>query len=142
MKYIYRNNTKRTILYRNYFWLPDDEISTAFPVPDELGLTCIQEGEPPDAVLFHDDVTIAPGEQAVVTLNAPAFSNKVDISIQCMTLNSGVACRFGSLNNNPIPIDTRVFSQVLEWELCSRIFLENSTENEAVISITAIETGD
>ncbi len=58
-----------------------------------------------------------------------------------MTLNSGVACRFGSLNNNPIPIDTRAFSQVLEWELCSRIFLENFTENEAVISITAIETG-
>ena len=140
MNYIYRNNTKRTILYRNYYWLPDDEISTSYPVPDSLGLTCIQEGDSPDPILFHDDIIILAGEQAEVCLDAPTISHNIALSILCLSQDSGVECRFGSPNNRAIPIDLRSFSQVLSWDLCSCIFLLNTTENEARISVSAIES--
>ena len=139
MNYIYRNNTKRIILYRNYYWLPDDEISTPFPVPDSLGLSCFREGTPPDPVLFHDDIIIHPGGQTTVNLDAPIISHNVALSIICLSHDSGVECRLGSIHNKPIPIDLRSFSQVLSWDLCSRIFFLNTTNNEAQISVSAIE---
>lgn len=139
MNYTYRNDTSHTILYRGYFWLPGDEIDTPYPVPSSLGLTCIQQGTSPDPVLFHDDVVVPAGEQVEVFLNEPTISHNVALSILCLTQNSGVECRFNSPDNRPLPIDLRSFSQTLSWNLCSRIFLNNPTDIEARISITAIE---
>lgn len=141
MSYIYRNNTKRTILYRNYYWKPDDEVSTPFPLPQDLGLTCIHSDAEPDPVLFHDDIVIQSKQNAEVLLDYPAISHNVALYIQCMSQNSGAVCRFNSLNNRPIPIDARSFFQVIPWELCSHIFLNNPSEQEVIISITAIESG-
>lgn len=141
MNYIYRNDTPHTILYRGYYWLPGDEIDTPYPVPSSLGLTCIQQGSSPDPVLFHDDVAVPAGGDAEVFLDAPALSHRISLDIQCMTPDSGVACRFNHRDNKPIPIDARGFAQVLVWELCSCLFFENSTDTEAIISVTAIETG-
>lgn len=139
MKWIYRNNTKHIIGYRNYTWLPDEQHELSFPVPVSLGLTCIQLGSVPDPVLFHDDVVVAAGSSACIEINPPALSHNVSLNIQCMIQSSGVECRFNHSDNNPVPIDVRGFSQVMEWELCSRIFLSNSTDTEAIISISAIE---
>ena len=141
MNYTYRNNTKRTICYKLDTWLPGDERSTTHPVPSELGLTCIQEGTSPDTVLFHSDIFIPPASSNIIDINAPIRSHNIALSIQCMTPSSGVACRFNHEDNKPIPIDARAFSQTLAWDSCSRIFLENSTDTEAVISVTAIEAG-
>ena len=139
MKYIYRNDTHSVIVYRNDTWLPDEQLETAYSVPDDIGLTCIQLGQPPDPVLFHDDVIVSAGEQVTVNIDAPTLSHSVALTIFCISPSSGVECRFGSPENKPIPIDMRAFSQTLNWALCSRIFLYNSTDSEAVISISAIE---
>ncbi len=140
MNYIYRNNSNSTIIYRNYCWPPKDEVSTPFPVPSSLGLSCIQQGDSPDPVLFHDDIIIPAGEQVEISIDVPAISHNIALSILCLTHNSGVECRFGSPNNKAIPIDVRSFSQVLSWDLCSRIFFTNTTQNEAQISVSAIES--
>ena len=139
MTYLYRNDTTHTICYRNDLWLPGKTIETTYSVPDELWLTCLQMGNCHDPVIFHDDVLILAGQTLELAIEAPTFSHNVALSIQCMTPNSGVECRLGYENNKPIPIDARTFSQTLDWSLCSRIFLHNSTDNEAVISITALE---
>ena len=139
MNYIYRNDSHQAVSFLDYCWLPDEILSTPYPVPVSLGLTCIQQGIPPDPVLFHDDVAVSPGEHASVNIPAPALSHNVVLSIQCMTPSSGVECRFGSSQNKPIPIDVRAFSQTLDWILCSQILLHNPTEAEAVISVSAIE---
>ena len=139
MNYIYRNDTHHAVLYRNLSWLPDELLESVFPVPDELGLTCIQSGHPPDPVLFHDDVIVPAGEQLIVSIDAPALGHAVILTISCMSPSAGVECRFGSSENKPIPIDARTFSQTIDWALCSHIFLLNPTDTEAVISVTAIE---
>ena len=139
MKYIYRNDTHHIIHYRRFSWLPDEQLETPYPVPDDLGLTCIQLGQPPDPVLFHDDVIVPAGEQVIVSIDAPALSHAVALTVFCISPSSGVECRFGSSENKPIPIDMRAFSQTLDWALCSRIFLLNPTDAEAIISVSAIE---
>lgn len=139
MNYIYRNDTHHVIAYRYDTWLPDEQVETVYPVPDEIGLTCIQLGQPPDPVLFHDDVIVPAGEQVAISLNAPVLGHAVALTIFCISPNSGVECRFGHSENNPIPIDMRAFSQTIDWALCSQIFLHNPTDTEAIISISAIE---
>ena len=139
MNWIYKNNTDKIILYRNNTWQPNDEISISYPVPSTLGLTCIQEGSSPDPVLFHDDFIISAGEQEIINLASPLLSHNVALTILCMTTNSGVECRFNSSNNKPIPIDARGFQQVIAWEMCSKIFLLNPTDNQVHISVSAIE---
>lgn len=44
MNWIYLNNSNRIICYRFYSWLPGHKHQLSFPVPDELGLTCLQKG--------------------------------------------------------------------------------------------------
>ena len=139
MNWIYHNNTDSPVIYRSEMWLPDETCEVAFPVPDSLGLTCVQEGSSPDPVLFHEDITIQPHSQEVVNISPPTLSHNVALSIQDMTTDSGCECRFNHDSNNAIPIDARSFYHVLAWENCSRLFLYNSTDNEAVISVTAIE---
>ena len=139
MNWSYKNNTDSTIFYRNFFWQQGDELQTPYTVPPSLGLTCTQEGSSPDPVLFHDDVIIMAGQSASLSINEPLLSHHVALSIYCMTDSGGVECRFNSSENKPIPIDTRSFVQVLPWELCSRLFLNNPTDCEAIISVTAIE---
>ena len=139
MNYIYKNNTKCSICYRNYFWLQGEQRVVPFPVPDSLGLTCIQEGSSPDPVLFHDDIIIPPRETVSVSLHEPLLSHNVALCILDMSLDSGVECRFNSTVNRPVPIDVRGFVHVLPWQLCSKIFFINNLDILASISITAIE---
>ena len=139
MNWIYTNNTHSPVFYRSEVWMPGESCETLYPVPDTLGLSCIQEGTSPDPVLFHDDITIPPGGQTSVNISPPALSHAVSLSILCMTPESGCECRFNSPRNCTIPIDSRGFQQKLLWENCSRIFLENTTDIEAVISVTAVE---
>lgn len=137
--WIYKNNTGKLILYRNNAYRPGDEISTSYPVPSSLGLTCIQEGDSPDPIIFHDDIVIPVGAQEVITLNSPIISHNVDLTILCMTPNSGAECKFNSLNNKPVPIDSRGFKHILSWEMCSKIYLSNPTNNDVHVSVSAIE---
>ena len=44
MNWIYFNNSHHIICYRLYSWLPGQSLEVPTRVPDELGLTCIQEG--------------------------------------------------------------------------------------------------
>ena len=44
MNWIYLNNSHRIICYRLFYWLPGQSIEVPHSVPDDLGLTCIQEG--------------------------------------------------------------------------------------------------
>ena len=44
MKWIYLNNTNHIICYRFFYWLPGDSLEIPYSVPDDLGLTCLQEG--------------------------------------------------------------------------------------------------
>ncbi len=139
MKWIYRNDSAAHVIYRNSSWLPGETHETPYPVPDSLGLTCIQEGDSLDPVLFHDDILIQPGAQEVIAIPSPKLSHKVDITVICMSPDSGCECRFNSPRNCVIPVDVRGFQQVTSWENCSRIFLTNTTENEAVISLSVLE---
>ena len=139
MTWKYRNDTKRIIIYRNEIWRPDEERETLYPVPSSLGLTCTQEGSSPDPVLFHDDVQIGAGEEKIITLDAPTNSPNLALSLLCMTPNAYFECRFNHAANKAIPIGIRGFSQVLSWELCSRIILHNVSDVEGYISVTAIE---
>ena len=139
MKWKYKNNTERTIFYRDEIYGPDEEFETLYPVPSYLGLTCLQEGNLLDPVLFHDDVLLGAGEEKIIELGGPRISQNVALRIICMTEGAGLECRFNNSSNNPVPIDIRGFSHVLSWELCSKIFLRNSTEIEGQISITVIE---
>ena len=139
MKWIYRNDSDSAVLYRADTWLPGETHETALPVPESLGLTCIQEGDSPDIVLIHTDVTIQPGSQEVITIPEPKLSHAVAITILCMTQDSGCECRFNSSHGCVIPIDIRGFQQTTSWQNCSQIYLTNNTEVEAVISVTAVE---
>ncbi len=139
MNYIYRNDTHHTIYYRQYSWRPDEQVATSFPIPDSLGLTCIQEGTPPDPVLLHDDVVIQPHQVQEIALNEPMFSHNVSLTIRDMTPEAGAECSFNSRDNVHIPIDARLFTHVLTYELCAKIFLHNPTDNQVVISVNAVE---
>ena len=139
MNWIYTNNTHMPVIYRSETWLPDETHEIPYPVPSSLGLTCIQEGDTPDPVLFHDDIIIQPNTQEVISLRPPTFSHVVDLTIGCMTPDGGCECRFNSPNNCVIPIDMRGFQQVTSWENCSRIYFFNSTDTEVHISVTAFE---
>ena len=44
MKWIYLNNTNHIICYRFFYWRPGQSLDVPYSVPDELGLTCLQEG--------------------------------------------------------------------------------------------------
>ena len=139
MNWIYTNNTSAPVIFRSETWLPGETRETHYPVPDNLGLSCIQEGYALDPVLFHSDITIPPGGQTSVNISPPKLSHAVHLSIQCMTPESGCECRFNSTRNCTIPIDSRGFQQKLSWENCSRIFLSNTTDIETIISVTAVE---
>ena len=141
MKYSYKNNSDVTVVFRNLFWLPGDTLDTAFPVPPSLALTCTQEGKHPDPVLLHDDITVPAGQTAVVDIPEPRSSEFVSLRILDMSQNSGVECRFGSQENSPIPIDVRGFDYVIDWTLCSKLFFLNTTDNNAVISISVFDLG-
>lgn len=138
MKFKYRNDTDNYVFYREKVWKQGDELETTYPVPSSLGLTCTQEGNMPDPVLFHDDVVIGAGEEKIIEINEPNLSHKVYLTIICMS-EGGVECRFNSSKNKPIPIDARGFVQKMNWELCSKIFLKNTLDMSVQISVTAME---
>lgn len=139
MNWTYTNNTPAPIIYRSETWLPNETRETAYPVPSSLGLNCVQEGDTLDPVLFHDDIIIPPGGQEVISISPPKLSHAVSLSIACMSHDSGCECRFNSPHGCVIPIDTRGFQQVTSWENCSRLYFSNTTDNEAHISVTALE---
>ena len=139
MHYVYRNDNDYAVCYGGFLWQSGDTLEIPYPVPDSLGLTCVASGRPPDPVLFHDDIVLPPDGAAVAELADPLLSHNVALSILCMTSSSGAVCRFGHQDNIPVPIDARGFEHVLSWQFCSKLFLHNPTEVEAVISISAIE---
>ena len=142
MNWIYRNDSNSTVLYRSELWQPGETHETAFPVPPSLGLTCIQEGSSPDPALLHTDIIIQPGDKTILDIPPPLSSRRIALTIHCMTPITGCECRFNSERNTVIPIDVRGFNQVMAWENCAKIFLFNSTDTEAHISVSAIEDGD
>lgn len=137
-KWKYKNNTDRIIIWKNITWSQGSEIETLFPVPASLGLTCTQEGNIPDPVLFHNDLLIASGDTEIINLDAPEFGGNIFLSLLCIG-EGGVECYFNSLNNNPIPLDVRGFAHVMPWEACSRIYLKNVTDSATHISVSAVE---
>ncbi len=139
LKWKFKNNTKNTIMFNNVIWQPNEEHELAYSVPAICGLTCTQEGNEPEPVLFHDDLIISAGAEVPIELNTPTFAKNVALSIMCMTSNSGCECRFNSNTNTPIPIDVRSFIHVMPWFSCSKIFLKNTTENDVHISVSAVE---
>lgn len=141
MTYSYSNHSNVAVVYRNFFWLPGETIDTPFPVPPSLGLTCTLEGKPPDPVLLHDDITVPAGLSVCVDIPEPRSSDFVALRILDMSQNSGVECRFGCTDNSPIPIDVRGFDYLIDWTLCSKLFLLNTTDYNAVISVSAFDTG-
>lgn len=138
VKWEYKNNTDKVIVWRNTCWGLGETKDICFPVPEFLGLTCIQEGTMPDPVLFHDDLLIPPNSTEIINLTAPLYSGNISLTLLCIG-QGGVECRFNSESNNPIPIDIRGFSHIIPWEMCARIYLKNTTEAEAHISVSAIE---
>ena len=141
MNFAYFNSSHFTVVYRNFIWLPGETLYTPFPVPPSLGLTCTAEGCPPDPVLFHDDITVPAGSSAVVNIPEPRSSDFVSLRILDMSQNSGVECRFGCLDNSPIPIDVRGFDYVIDWTLSSKLFFLNTTDYNAVISVSVFDLG-
>ena len=139
MNWIYTNNTNAPVIYRSEIWQPDETHEVPYPVPPSLGLTCVQEGDTPDPVLSHDDILVQANSNEVINLKPPTVSHAVDLSIVCMTPESGCECRFNSLHGCAIPIDARGFQQVTSWENCSRIYLINDTDTQVHISVTAFE---
>ena len=139
MNWIYFNPNNHIVSFRNFSWLPQEKHEVSFPVPDCLGLSCIQQGSIPDPVIFHDDILINAGTSASIDIPPPALTHNVSLSIQCMIQNAGVECRFNHAGNNPVPIDVRGFSQVLDWVCCSKLLFSNSTDVDAIISVTVIE---
>lgn len=139
MNWLYKNNTNSSIFLNNHLIKPGDTVSSPHPLPLSSGLTCTQEGSKPDPVLFHDDFIIPAGSEVQASIPQPQNSQNVALSILCMSDSGGILCRFNSQDNNPVPVDTRGFVHVLSWKMCSRIFMLNSTDNTAIISVTAVE---
>ena len=44
MNWIYFNNSHSIICYSFFIWMPGQSLEIPYSVPDDLGLTCIQEG--------------------------------------------------------------------------------------------------
>ena len=137
MKFKYKNDTERAVIYRDRVWQRGEELEVPYPVPPSLGLTCTQEGDAPDPVLYHGDIVINAGEERIIEIAEPLLSHKVFLSI--LAMSGGVECRFNSANNKPMPIDDRSFVQKLDWTLCSKIFLKNTLGISVQISVTAVE---
>lgn len=137
-KWRYKNPTDRAICWRDIFWEPGEERETPNPVPSFTGLECIQEGVPPDPVLFHGDLIIQPGETKQIEMEGARHARQVALSLFCMG-GGGVECRFISETNRPIPLDTRGFAHVMPWEMCCRLFFKNASDKEAHISVSAVE---
>ncbi len=139
MNYIYRNDTEHTIFYRNVLCLPHEATATTFPIPNELGLTCLQEGSHTHSVLLHEDLIIPALNSYVLSIPTPQFSHKMSLDIFCLTDNGGVACYFNSLDSTPIPIDIRSFSLVLDWRTCSKLVFVNDFGFDVHISVSVLE---
>ena len=137
MRFRYKNNTNHAVIYRDRVWQRGEEFEVSYPVPSSLELTCTQEGNAPDPVLYHGDIVINAGKDAVIEIAEPLLSDKVFLSI--LAVHGGVECRFNSADNKPMPIDERSFVQNLDWSLCSKIFLKNTLGISVQISITAVE---
>ena len=135
--YKYKNDTEAAVIYRDRVWQRGEEHEVPYPVPPSLGLTCTQEGDAPDPVLYHGDIVINAGEERIIEISEPLLSHKVFLSI--LAISGGVECRFNSANNKPMPIDERSFVQKMDWTLCSKIYLKSILGTSVQISITAVE---
>lgn len=138
MKFKYKNDTEAAVIYRDRVWQRGEEHEVPYPVPPSLGLTCTQEGNTPDPVLFHDDVVINAGKDVEIDVPMPTLSNKIFVSILCVS-GGGVECRFNSAENRPIPIDERSFVQKMDWTLSSKIYLKNLLNISVQVSVTVVE---
>ena len=138
-QWVYKNNTKHKITYRDYVWEAGATLVTLAPVPSSLGLTCVNEGDIPDPILFCNDIVILPNEEAIVTLLDSSLTHNVHLTIQCITTRGTIECRFVDDRNNPIFIDAQGFSQIMPFNLCNKIILKNTISNSLNVNVTAIE---
>lgn len=139
IKWKYRNDTEKCLIWKGVEWTPGMERELSCPVPSSLGLTCLQEGNLPDPVLFHDDIIVPPGETKVVELDGPSWTHQVALTLLCLSGGGGVECRFNSAENRPIPLDVRGFEHTMPWEMCARIYLRGIAEAETHVSVSAVE---
>ena len=138
MKWKYKNNTSSTIIWASNTWAPEEEKEISHPVPDFLGLTCIQSGNSPDIVLLDKEFTVNLGETKEIDIPASIKNRRVVISI-IRKAGNGALLSFNSADNKKIAMDnTKYFTQTLLWESCSKIFLE-SLGDGSVIYVSAIE---
>ena len=77
MKFKYKNDTEAAVSYRDRVWQRGEELEVTYVVPSALGLTCTQEGNAPDPVLYHGDIVINAGEERIIEISEPLLSNKV-----------------------------------------------------------------
>ena len=108
MNWIYINNSNRIICYRFYSWLPGQLHELSFRVPDELGLTCLQQGSSDDSI---PPVASETAVEAIlnVTVNQEILSQcSVQLPHDCDTARAVTL----SLNGIALPRDT--FWEVVE----------------------------
>lgn len=137
-KWRYRNDTDKTLIWRDRVWMPGKEDDAAYPIPTSIGLTQLSIGSAPDPVLFHEDIVVPAGGEAFVELDAPKLGSNVALSIFRMK-GVGVECRFNSPENSAIPIDLRGFIHTIPWELCARMYFKNPTGFDVTLSMSAVE---
>lgn len=133
----YKNESEhRTVIWRDISWKPGETQTVAYPLPEYLGLTCVEEGTRPDPILCHEDVVLQAGESARIEIAAPLPSEKVSLTLT--RVKGGAECRFNNEKNRPIPVDGRPFSRVLPWEYCAVLFFNNMIDDETHISVDAV----
>ena len=138
MKWRYRNDTDRIIIWNKTTWGPGEEKEISSPAPVHVGLTMTQEGTPPDAVLCHEDLVMQAGAVMMVEIDAPTITHMVALSLFRMS-GGPVEVRFNSLSNKAIPLDDRAFMHTVPWELCYRMYFRNAGSGQAHVSVSAVE---
>ena len=138
MKWKYKNETGSTIIWEGHTWAPEKEKEISHPAPEFLGLTCTQQGNIPDPVLFDENIMVNAGETKEIAIPAPVLSRRVTLSVLRKAGNGVLLC-FNSADNKKIAIDaTQFFMQTLSWTSCGKIYLE-SLGDESIIYISVIE---
>lgn len=136
-KWKYKNETSNTVYWDGNLWAAGEQHETLYPVPAELGLTCVVTGDSIDPVLFHSDITLAASEQQIVELPMPRHSCKLDLMIG--TLEGTATVSFLSNDNTKVTIDdVRRIKSIVSWGACAKIYLTGGSDG-ATVSISVFE---
>jgi hypothetical protein len=157
MEWRYQNQTDHAIIHKGVLWRPPVPetpateycpripgkagtlLCTKYPIPDEVGLTRIQEGSVPDPVIFSDDVVVeGAGGERIVHIPNPNGDEFIDVTIWC-GIGDGAFLRFNGPDNTEISIDQRGVIRRMRWEDCATLYLKNPTSGEVVIGISVLK---